>query len=147
MLWLKYAHDYSGLNIHEHKVKIEIYSAYTSRRLCPSTQKKVIVLHMWLWSKGIKLSMLQGLKEDKFWKFVFWWRNTKEIVFILVSVYKCIVKTSLAVCMSLGKILMTTMLLFIWPGRQMGINCVSKSYFAFGRYIKCDIKLSRRSYC
>lgn len=39
------------------------------------------------------------------------------------------------------------MLLFMWPGRQMGINCVSESYFAFARYIKCDIKLSRRSYC
>lgn len=35
----------------------------------------------------------------------------------------------------------------MWPERQMGINFVSKSYLALARYIKCDIKLSRRSYC
>lgn len=76
----------------------------------------------------------------------------EKILFIWVPVSKCVFKTRLDSMHGPRKkisrtILMATMLLSMWPGRQMGINFVSKSYLALARYIKCDIKLSRRSYC
>jgi len=55
MPWFKHAHDYSGLNTHKRKVKIEIYSVYA----LPKHPEEAILSQERLRSKSIRLSTPQ----------------------------------------------------------------------------------------
>lgn len=71
----------------------------------------------------------------------------EERLFIWVSAYKCVFKTSLDSMHQPRKNIeiCSNVSLSMWLGRQMGINFVSKSYFALAGYTKRDIKPRRGS--
>lgn len=94
MLWFKYTHDYFGLNIHKHKVKIDIYSAYASRRLCPSTQKKQFYRISGYDQRAESLVHCK-IKKGQSLQICVFMEEQEEILFIWVPVYKYVFKTSL----------------------------------------------------